>query len=268
MEFKATAGRSGSGDVLGLLATPPGIELHHPTATGQSAIDSLNEFRRSNIRQMMKKQLQAKNNTKRLHRNSAIGIPFNKINKMMLDSWKVTDEAAKEIFQELAEEGRTVYATRMKKYNDEKKYLTKSGESSIKSSPDKPMPKFKNSNQRTTKEEEDTTTAEVSSVSTEVFELLSYCSDNSELDDWEPLPFQTEKLTFTSTSPRVVHVASTPPAVMSSMTEVKVGKLEPLPPVVTPMCVAKPAAVKGISYDDIPNLPFHPTSHFSGDERL
>ena len=270
IEFKATAisGKNGGiskDDVYGLLARPPGIELHHPT--GQIPSDSLNEIRRSNIRKSMAQQLEAKSNTKRSHRKStALGFKtsFGEMNKMMLDSWKGTDELSKGIFQELAEEGRQEYAVKMKKYKDEKKHLTGGGSNKSSTDNDK-KPKFKNPNRRITAEDikevatKEATTAgmitddmiteeqlqltrEVSSDSTAAFELLSP-TESCEFD-WEPLPFQTEQLT-TASQP-------TPPLDMSFMMEV-----EP-PPFVAPVAVTPIASVKQLlSFDDFPSLPFY-----------
>lgn len=119
---------------------------------------------------------------------AAILQSFTEMNKMMLDNWKVMDEVTKSVFLELAKEGREEYAIQKKKYEDEKKHLTKSSEGSIKPSPDK-KPKFPKC----------ITSREVSSVSTEVKSSditvdssFSSRSDSVSELDWEPLQIHTQ----------------------------------------------------------------------------
>ena len=45
-----------------------------------------------------------------------MSMPFVEMNKLMLNCWKAADQSAKDIFQELANEGRKVYQDQLKEY--------------------------------------------------------------------------------------------------------------------------------------------------------
>ena len=128
-----------------LIAKPAGAEFSLPVGLANAPTETLNEVRRSNIRDAMKHQLRSKSTAKRVHRKSlAFKISFNDMNKMMLAGWKAADELTKDVFQELREKGREQYCDELMKYNSEKeKHLAKSEEKKSTADNDLPIKKLK-----------------------------------------------------------------------------------------------------------------------------
>ncbi|KAL7530718.1 hypothetical protein ACHAXR_003641, partial [Thalassiosira sp. AJA248-18] len=78
--------------------------------------DQVKEIRRTKIRSALQHNIYAKETSKRSHRKSHGAMSFIEMNKIMSVGWKRTDEFAKEVFDELASEGRKIYHARLAEY--------------------------------------------------------------------------------------------------------------------------------------------------------
>lgn len=111
--------------VTKLIMALPGLEDYHSIndSTSDLSTDSMkdvNDLRRSDIRKALMNNLSADDTpSKRSHRKSGKGsaLSFLEMNKMMCSSWSQVDEFAKNIFRELADEGRTLHKKRVAEYN-------------------------------------------------------------------------------------------------------------------------------------------------------
>ena len=79
----------------------------------------LNEIRRKKLRHILKDQIEPRDNRGRPHQQGALSgiLGFVELNKVMNIAWKDCDEFAKSVFNELAEEGRVIYARKVEAYN-------------------------------------------------------------------------------------------------------------------------------------------------------
>ena len=104
-------------DIHKLVNTTPGLE-NYPESIEITPEDKLYEIRRTNIRLALKDQLLSRDSKNRRHRKSSHGLsmPFVEMNKLMLDCWKGADQSTKDIFQELANDGKQVYQDQLKEY--------------------------------------------------------------------------------------------------------------------------------------------------------
>lgn len=106
--------------VCEIVAALTGLEGYPTNFKSTVAPDQLDEIRRTNIRLILEQQLLAKDTTKRAHRKSSHGfLSFVEMNSIMVDSWKKADKFTKDIFKELAEEGKKVYQQKLVEYNTE-----------------------------------------------------------------------------------------------------------------------------------------------------
>lgn len=111
--------------IFRIITSIPGLE-DHPTLTPNSNTSTtdllsshpLKQIRREAIRSSLKENLTPKDTTKRTHRKSHGAMSFLEMNKLMCTSWKGIDEFSRNIFEELAEEGRGVYHKRVAEYRD------------------------------------------------------------------------------------------------------------------------------------------------------
>lgn len=110
-------------DVHKILSATAGLEEETPlqTTTHQQPpfSDEINMLRRTKIREALKDKILPTNNGRRRHRKSAnsCGISFSEMGKLMTTCWKGVDSFAKEVFEELSEEGRQIYRVQMDEYN-------------------------------------------------------------------------------------------------------------------------------------------------------
>ena len=101
--------------VTKLIMALPGLEEYHSINDSHPS-----DLRRTDIRTALMNNLSADDApSKRSHRKSGKGsaLSFLEMNKMMCTSWAKVDEFAKNIFRELADEGRALHKKRVAEYN-------------------------------------------------------------------------------------------------------------------------------------------------------
>ena len=101
--------------VTKLIMALPGLEEYHSINDSHPS-----DLRRTDIRTALMNNLSADDApSKRSHRKSGKGsaLSFLEMNKMMCTSWAQVDEFAKNIFRELADEGRALHKKRVAEYN-------------------------------------------------------------------------------------------------------------------------------------------------------
>jgi len=111
--------------VTKLIMALPGLEEYHSINDSINDLSSdsmkdVNDLRRTDIRTALMNNLSADDApSKRSHRKSGKGsaLSFLEMNKMMCTSWAQVDEFAKNIFRELADEGRALHKKRVAEYN-------------------------------------------------------------------------------------------------------------------------------------------------------
>lgn len=111
--------------VTKLIMALPGLEEYHSINDSINDLSSdsmkdVNDLRRTDIRTALMNNLSADDApSKRSHRKSGKGsaLSFLEMNKMMCTSWAQVDEFAKNIFRELADEGRALHKKRVADYN-------------------------------------------------------------------------------------------------------------------------------------------------------
>lgn len=97
-----------------MVTTAPGLEGYPQVIHGVIS----DEVRRTNIRSSLEGQLFSKDTKKRAHRKSShdYKMTFVEMNKVMVDTWKITDEFSKSVFQELADEAKREYNQLLAQY--------------------------------------------------------------------------------------------------------------------------------------------------------
>ena len=110
--------------VQGIIDIMPGLEWYTPAdhAYLQTLTeDQVKETRRATIRASLHANISANQHAeKRSHRKTHGALSFVQMNKLMCNGWKGADDFAKEVFNELANEGRAVYHAQLAEYK--KKY--------------------------------------------------------------------------------------------------------------------------------------------------
>ncbi|KAL9183015.1 hypothetical protein ACHAXT_004802, partial [Thalassiosira profunda] len=98
-----------------LIATVAGLE-GHPCDTPNLSSKRARGLRRTAIRSSMADKITSKDGTKRAHRKSHGAMSFLEMGRIMSVSWKTMDDFSREVFEELAEEGRKIYQEKVKAY--------------------------------------------------------------------------------------------------------------------------------------------------------
>ena len=99
-----------------LIEAVPGLE-EYPSHTANNMPDKLlKDLRRAAIRTALLNKLSPRDDSKRIHRKSHGAMSFTQMNKAMSSTWKGVDDFGRSVFQELAEEGRTVYRQRVSEF--------------------------------------------------------------------------------------------------------------------------------------------------------
>lgn len=118
-----------SNDILkNIITCPVGLENEKDGLSVQPKIEpnsiltssaEINEKRRIKIRTALGGNILPADTTKRRHRKAADGpkMDFVKMGRMMTDAWKAVDAYGKQVFDELAAEGRDIYRVVLKEYN-------------------------------------------------------------------------------------------------------------------------------------------------------
>lgn len=116
-----------------LITAMPGLEDHPSIDTQKLSSEDVNDIRRNEIRSALCEHLSPKDSSKRSHRKSHGACSFLEMNNMMCSAWKSIDDFARSQFEELANEGRSVYRKRVAEYEASDPYQ-KSPKKKIKSS--------------------------------------------------------------------------------------------------------------------------------------
>ena len=90
-----------------LIATVAGLE-GHPHVYPDLSSKPVKDLRSSAIRAAMADNLVPKDVTRRVHRKSHGAMSFLEMGRLMSASWNATDDFGREVFTELAEEGRAM----------------------------------------------------------------------------------------------------------------------------------------------------------------
>ncbi|KAL9183017.1 hypothetical protein ACHAXT_004804 [Thalassiosira profunda] len=98
-----------------LIATVAGLE-GHPCDTPNLSSKRVRGLRRTAIRSSIADKITPKHVTKRAHRKSHGAMGFLEMGRIMSVSWKTMDDFSREVFEELAEEGRKIYQEKVKAY--------------------------------------------------------------------------------------------------------------------------------------------------------
>ncbi|KAL7531796.1 hypothetical protein ACHAXR_004239 [Thalassiosira sp. AJA248-18] len=101
-----------------LITAVPGLEEYPAIGTTMSP-ERVMELRRTEIRSALRENLSPKDTSKRTHRKSHGAMSFLEMNQLMCASWKAIDDFSRSVFDELAEEGRSVYHKRVAEYKGE-----------------------------------------------------------------------------------------------------------------------------------------------------
>ena len=103
-----------------LITSTPGLEDHPSIVVDPPIVtrEAIHEISRNAIRSALVDNLCPKDTRNRVHRKSGqgVGLTFLEMNKIMVASWKGIEDDIRSVFEELAEEGRKMYKTRMAEY--------------------------------------------------------------------------------------------------------------------------------------------------------
>lgn len=103
--------------VARLIDAELGLE-DNPSIVSKLSTEDVKKIRRNEIRSALLQQLTPKDSSKRTHRKSHGAISFLEMNKIMCARWKGIDEFSRSVFEELAEEGRSMYHVRVAEYEE------------------------------------------------------------------------------------------------------------------------------------------------------
>mmetsp|Transcript_26682 Transcript_26682/g.57378 ORF Transcript_26682/g.57378 Transcript_26682/m.57378 type:complete len:343 (-) Transcript_26682:138-1166(-) len=101
-----------------LIMAMPGLEDFPSMDIAIYSNEDVQDLRRTKIRLALLDNLTPKDYSKRNHRKSHGAMSFLEMNKIMCTSWKSIDDFARGAFEELANEGRSIYHKRVAEYEE------------------------------------------------------------------------------------------------------------------------------------------------------
>lgn len=99
-----------------LIMAVPGLEDVPSSIVTNMTPEQVQELRRSEIRSALQESLTPKDTRNRRHRKSHGALNFLEMNKVVVAGWRLVDEFARSVFEELANEGRRMYHQRVAEY--------------------------------------------------------------------------------------------------------------------------------------------------------
>ena len=99
-----------------LIMAVPGLEDVPSSIVATMTPEQVQELRRSEIRSALQESLTPKDTRNRRHRKSHGALNFLEMNKVVVAGWRLVDDFARSVFEELANEGRRMYHKRVAEY--------------------------------------------------------------------------------------------------------------------------------------------------------